>query len=245
MDYTQYEGREVIDENGEKLGKISEVLVDPDTQAVQWGIVHTGFFGGHKSFIPLVASDWAGDTLRIPYTKQQCQQAPDVDAEGNQLTEAEEQELARFYGLSYSTAQSASGLVEPPSGQMRAPAGATGDQAMTRSEEQMRVGTIRRPAETVRLVKRVETEPVRQQVPVRREEIRIEREPITEANVDEALSGDPIRENVHEVTAMREEPIVEKTVEPKERVRVEKDIVEEEQEITGEVRKERIEVERG
>ena len=96
----------------------------------------------------------------------------------------------------------------------------TGD-AMTRSEEELRVGTERREAGCARLRKFVVTEDVETTVPVQREEVRIEREPITGANRDAALSGPDISEEEHEVTLHAEEPVVERENVPKERVRME------------------------
>jgi stress response protein YsnF len=45
----------------------------------------------------------------------------------------------------------------------------------------------------------VVTDQVEKTVPVRREEVRVEREPITEANVGDATSGPAISEEEHEV----------------------------------------------
>ena len=69
-------------------------------------------------------------------------------------------------------------------------------------------------------------------VPVQREEVRVEREPITDANVDDAIDGPDISEEEHEVTLRAEEPVVEKRAVPKERVRLEKDIDTDEREVS-------------
>src|SRR3712207_6254882 len=114
---------------------------------------------------------------------------------------------------------------------------------MTLSEERLRVGTQTREAGRARLRKYVVTENVTQTIPVTREEVRIEREPITDANRDAALSGGDITEEEHEVTLHAEEPVVEKRTVPKERIRLERDQVTEEAQVSGEVRKERIEAE--
>ena len=114
---------------------------------------------------------------------------------------------------------------------------------MSRCEEEVRVGTAARERGRVRLRKYVVTEHVQQTVPVRREEVRVEREPVTEANVEPATEGPPISEDEHEVTLYEEEPVVEKRTVPKERVRLEKDTVVEEDHVSEEVRKEQIEAE--
>jgi len=87
------------------------------------------------------------------------------------------------------------------------------------------------------------TEEVQQTVPVQREEVRVEREPITDANVDQATQGPDISEAEHEVVLHEEEPVVEKRTVPKERVRLEKDVETDEEQVSEQVRKEHIEVE--
>jgi uncharacterized protein (TIGR02271 family) len=114
------------------------------------------------------------------------------------------------------------------------------DDAMTRSEEELKVGTTQRESGRARLRKYVVTEDVQQTVPVTREEIRVEREPITDANRGDALDGPAISEEEHEVTLHAEEPVVEKQAVPKERVRLEKDAVTDEVEVNEQLRKERI-----
>jgi uncharacterized protein (TIGR02271 family) len=114
---------------------------------------------------------------------------------------------------------------------------------MTRSEEELHVGTTRRERGRARLRKYVVTEEVQQTVPVRREEVRVEREPVTEGNVDQAMAGPEISEEEHELTLHDEEVVVEKRAVPKERVRMTKDTVADDETVSEEVRKERIDVE--
>ena len=121
--------------------------------------------------------------------------------------------------------------------------GPTTDEAMTRSEEQLRVGTERREVGRARLRKYVVTENVTQTVPVSREEVRVEREPITDANRGDAYDGPAISEEEHEVTLHAERPVVEKEAVPVERVRLDKETVTANETVSGEVRKEEIEVE--
>ena len=116
--------------------------------------------------------------------------------------------------------------------------------AMTVSEEQLEVRKTRRPAERVRLKKDVVTKPVRAKVPVRREEVRVEVEPITEENVDQALAGPEIAEAEHEEILMEERVVAGKRVVPKERVRLVKEQVTEETLVEDEVRAERVQVAR-
>jgi uncharacterized protein (TIGR02271 family) len=80
---------------------------------------------------------------------------------------------------------------------------------------------------------------------VRREEVRLEREPITDANIDRATDGPAISEEKHEEVLHEEKVVTEKRTVPKERIRLDKDVVTEEQQVSDEVRKERIDVDTG
>jgi len=80
------------------------------------------------------------------------------------------------------------------------------------------------------------------QVPVSREEVRVEREPITDANRGDALSGGQITEEEHEVVLTAERPVVTTEAVPVERVRLGTETVTEQQNVSGEVRKEQIEL---
>ena len=93
----------------------------------------------------------------------------------------------------------------------------------------------------MRLRKYVVTETEQRTVPVRREEVRVEREPITDANVGQALDGPEISEEEHEVVLHEERPVVEKEVVAKERVRLSTEAHSDEETISEDVRKERIE----
>ncbi len=117
--------------------------------------------------------------------------------------------------------------------------------AVTRSEEELQVRTTQRESARVRLQKYIVTEMVTMTVPVRREEFRLEREPITEANRGPATPGAEVSDEEYETILHEEEVVIEKRVVPKERVRVVRETVTDEREITEEVRKEQIDVDAG
>ena len=121
--------------------------------------------------------------------------------------------------------------------------GPTTDNAMTRSEERLNVGTRSEEVGRARLRKYVVTENVTETVPVSREEVRLEREPITDANIGNAMDGPAISEEEHEVVLTAETPVVQKEAVPVERVRLDKDTVTEQATVTEGVRKEQIELE--
>ena len=135
----------------------------------------------------------------------------------------------------------------PPRTRVTGSAGSspTTDDAMTRSEEELRVGTASRERGRVRLRKYVVTEEVQHTVAVRREEVRVEREPITDANIDRATEGLAISDEEHELVLYEEEVVTEKRVVPKERIRLAKDTVTDEQQVSDQVRKEQIDVDTG
>jgi uncharacterized protein (TIGR02271 family) len=120
--------------------------------------------------------------------------------------------------------------------------GPTTDNAMTRSEERLNVGTRTEETGRARLRKYVVTENATETVPVSHEEVRVEREPITEANAGAALDGPAISEEEHEVTLRAERPVVEKEAVPVERVRLDKQTVQDQEQVNADLRKEEIEV---
>lgn len=229
-----WRGRTVVDRDGEKIGKLEEIYLDQETGRPEWALVNTGMFGMKSNFVPVTGAAPRGEDVSVRWDKQTVKDAPGVEPDG-ELSEQEEAQLYRHYGLDYSPPATA------PEG--RDVSGPTTDNAMTRSEEEVRVGTARRERGRARLRKYVVTEEVQQTVPVRREEARIEREPITDANVDRALDGPEISDEEHEVVLHEEQPVVEKRTVPKERVRLSKDQQTGEEHISEEVRKERVEAE--
>ena len=111
---------------------------------------------------------------------------------------------------------------------------------MTRSEERLHVGTEQVQAGRARLRKYVVTETVTQTVPVSHEEVRLEREPVIDANRGAATSGSDISEEEHEVTLRAERPVVNKETVPVERVRLGAETITEDHEVSETLRKEHI-----
>ena len=251
-------GRDVYGSDGGKIGTAVDVYADDETGKPEWVTVRTGLFGTKQSFVPLADASMAGDQITVPYDKAFVKAAPTIDEDGH-LSEDEERELYAYYNRSdYESTTTArptdSGLADDrddTTGQSRTgyaegrreTAGRATDDAMTVSEEQLKVGTEQREAGRARLRKYVVTENVTQTVPVQREEVRVEREPITEANRDAAMSGSDISEDEHEVVLHEERPVAEKKTVPVERVRLDTETVTEEETVGEEVRKERVDIE--
>jgi len=252
-DFRSWIGRKVVDRNGDKIGKIDDIYADDETGEPEWLTVHTGMFGSHVSFVPLRGAQAQGDDLVIAYDKDQVKDAPRAEADGH-LSEQEEDRLYDYYGLGTGFATTGDRTGTSRTDTSRADlgrdatrgtegydtSGPNTDEAMTRSEEEVQIGTHRRESGRARLRKWVETEQVERTVPVQREQVRVVTEPITEANRGKAMSGPDLSSEEHEVVLHEEEVDVQKRVVPKERVRLETETVTEQVPVTEEVRKERI-----
>jgi uncharacterized protein (TIGR02271 family) len=245
-----WQGATMVDRDGDKVGTVESIYVDDQTGEPEWALVNTGLFGTKSSFVPLAQASGSGDQVQVqvPYEQQLVKDAPRVDTDQH-LSEAEEQELWRHYGLDYdseyTTDRDGDSVYDHAQDTAvgRDTSGPTTDDAMTRSEEELRVGTTQRERGRARLRKYVTTETQQVTVPVQREELRVEREPITDANLGAATDGPAISEEEHEVTLREEEPVVEKRVVPRERVRLDTETITDERQVAEEVRKEQIEVE--
>jgi uncharacterized protein (TIGR02271 family) len=252
-------GSNAVDNDGDKLGKVGNVYLDDRTGEPAWATVNTGLFGTKESFVPLATARLEGDQLVVPFDKAKVKDAPKVADDGH-IGDDEQEELYRYYGLSSAgygaeganyagtTDAGTEGVASERGFASGDEAGTVGhdtsgpttDNAMTRSEEQLHVGTETRESGRARLRKYVVTEQETVTVPVQREEVRIEREPITDANRGEALDGPAISEEEHEVVLHEERPVVEKEAVPVERVRLDKETVTQKRQVTEEVRKEQI-----
>jgi uncharacterized protein (TIGR02271 family) len=234
-------GHTVYDSSHNKLGKIGQVYVDETTGQPEWMTVNTGLFGTKETFVPLEPAEVQGDEVMVPFQKEQLKDAPAVDPKaGGQLSQEDEVRLYEHYGMSSGTTGTRR---DAPDTVGRDTSGPTTDDAMTRSEERLRVGKETRETGRVRLRKYVVTEEEQQTVPVRKEKVRVEREPITEENIDRAASGPEISEEEHEVVLHEERPVAATETVPAERVRLSKDTEVQEETVAGQVRKERIETE--
>ena len=200
-----WRGATVIDRDGEKVGTLKELYLDQDDRPA-WAAVETGLFGMRQSFVPLEGAIAMDDQVQVPFTKDHVKDAPNIDPE-TQLTEDEEDRLHDHYGAGRDDA--APDDRDGPDARAEDRADATQDRAeatrdraeagderaeadevrgeddaMTRSEEELVVGTRRKVRGKARLKKYVVTEHVQRTVPVQREEVRVEYEPEDEPPAD-------------------------------------------------------------
>lgn len=155
-DASVWRGHDVIDPTGDKIGRIEDIYLDEETNVPAWLAVRTGVFGHRVSFVPLAEAQPAGDDLAVPYTRDKVKDAPHAEPDG-QLSEQEEAALYEHYGLPYSDRDSDTGLPVAGGAATEHTATAGTDDAMTRSEEELGVGTRHREAGRGRLRKWVET----------------------------------------------------------------------------------------
>ena len=234
-------GALVLDVNGDKIGSLDEIYLDDRSGQPEWIAVKTGLFGTGLSLVPLAGATQEGDELRVRFDKDRVKDSPGVNADA-ELSEQEESELYRHYGVDAGRGDDDDVVTAAAGDAGQHTADPNADQAMTRSEEELNVGTRQKEGGRVRLRKHVVTENVTKTVPVSHEEVRIEREPITDENRGQATSGADISEAQHEVTLMQEEVVTEKRAIPKERVRLDKETVTDDQTVSEDVRKEQIEI---
>lgn len=225
-------GHQVLDAHGNPIGELKNAYVDDQTSELSFITVKTGWFGTRESFVPVRDASMQGEDVKVPYEKEQVKDAPTVSDDGF-ISKEEERELFAHYQLEY----------EAPEPEGADTSGPTTDEAMTRSEEHLRASTSERETGRARLRKYVVTEQETVTVPVRKEKAVLETEPITEENREQATSGPEISEEEHEVVLHEEQPVVDTVAQPVERVRLDTEDVVDEQTVTRDVRKERIETE--
>lgn len=100
------------------------------------------------------------------------------------------------------------------------------------------LGSSSRDRTTERVLSEIET----RTVPVSLEEVRVEPEPITDGNAGNAVDAPSLSEEEHEVVLSEERPVVRKEHVPVERVRLDKETVTEDLEVSEDARKERIDM---
>jgi sporulation protein YlmC with PRC-barrel domain len=105
----EWRGRNVVDQEGAKVGTLEEIYLDQRTGRPEWMLIHTGLVGTKSTFAPLAGARAAGEDVRIGHSKQEVRDAPSVEA-GRELSDEEEARLYAHYGLDYSEPRSDTGM---------------------------------------------------------------------------------------------------------------------------------------
>ena len=232
-------GYEVRDPEGEKIGKVDDLFVDeqdvPEYIGVKMGLL--GLSGTTLIPAEITTVDDEREIISVSAEKEKVKDGPSFDGD-QEVTPELEREVREYYGL------------ESEEGTERAPYGPYAETEseedelrnedelrVQRSEEELRAGTREREAGNVNVRKRVRTDRERLEVPVKHEEVHVDRVP-----VDEEGTGAEIGEDEVSVPVVEEELVVEKRPVVKEEIRLRKDVVEDEEVIEEDVRKEEIDV---
>ncbi|WP_378732165.1 PRC and DUF2382 domain-containing protein [Nocardia brasiliensis] len=228
-------GSAVYDPEGDKIGKVKRIYVDNTSGAPTWVAVSTGLFSG-DSLVPLAGAELRHDpeALQVRVEKEEVKTAPHLEHDGL-ISPESERELFDHYHIDPNRAGMELGGRQQMRGGRR-----PDDAGMVRSEERLAVGKQNEEVGTARLHKYVVTEEQSVNVPTTHEEVRIEREPITDPS---QVGRADIGEQEREVTLHEERVTVNKEAVPVERVRLAVDEVEDTETVSGTVRKERIETE--
>jgi sporulation protein YlmC with PRC-barrel domain len=152
-----WRGKTVLDRDGEKVGTLGDLYLDRETERPAYAGVRTGLFKRHESIVPLDGAREVDDDLQIPYAADQIREAPNVDPDVA-LGEEDEERVHGHYG---EPSQIVAGDEAP-------------DVVRCEEEVEFRAGPPR-PKERVRLKKYTVVDHVEKTVPVRREEVRVER----------------------------------------------------------------------
>ena len=232
----QYAGYTVYDNAGSKIGKVDDLFLDENDTPEYVG-VKMGFLGTSSTLIPMEIAtvDESSGSITVSTDKETAKNGPAFD-DDREITPEYENEVRSYYGLGAAQTQSTGSYdtYEEPSSEV------THDDELRvqRSEEELRAGTREREAGAMKVRKRVRTDRERVEVPVKHEEVSVERVPVsgeaTEAQIGEDEVSVPVTE---------EEVVVDKRAVAKEEVRLRKDVVEDTEVVEEDVRREEIDVE--
>jgi uncharacterized protein (TIGR02271 family) len=204
-------GWDVVTTSGERVGSIRDLLIDRSRMKAEYFVM--SHEGGHDLLVPAASAQ--------------------VNAGHRQVLVSGE--LRDFERYTRSTSDLDSGV--EAAGHREHRTDYSDGQRMTRSEEELRIGKREVEAGEVVVAKHVESERVREDVPVDRERVRIERRPVTDARGAADIGEDAIR-----VPLVEEELIVEKRPVVKEELVISKERVTEREAVDTEVRREEFDV---
>jgi uncharacterized protein (TIGR02271 family) len=247
----QLVGASVTDSDGLGVGKVEQVFRNDADGTPSWARIRSAK-GLH--FVPLTGCTMmSGGRLSVPFDSRKIMSEPSVKVDRHMSLEQEER-LRAYYGIKVPAQPTRPTRKEtiPPgripasrprpdqaqvTGLTEAEAGQATTEWLTRSEERIVVDLETHVSGRVKLRKFVDTEPVSQTVHVFHEEYDVERIPIDDDQVVGELAASEDELFLHETRAN----VSKKTIQV-ERVRLTVRKVEEDKTITGEVRKERFEV---
>jgi hypothetical protein len=99
-DLKQWAGQDVVDPQGEKLGRLEEVFYDTEADAPAFAAVKSGTFSKHLTLVALAGASAGRSHLRVGVDRKQFKKAPSFDPD-TALTIEDEASAYGFYGLEY------------------------------------------------------------------------------------------------------------------------------------------------
>src|SRR4051794_34665462 len=96
----EWRGADVLDKEGDKLGKLDDVYYDAETDLPAFVTVKAGVFGKHLKLVPLAGATAGRAHVRVIFTKDDLKSAPKIDP-GVEITSEQEAETYRTYGIEY------------------------------------------------------------------------------------------------------------------------------------------------
>jgi sporulation protein YlmC with PRC-barrel domain len=109
VDFSKWHGRDLVDRDGEKIGKLEDVYFDVGTDQPQFATVKEGVIGRHLTFVPLTEVTIGPDNLQVSASKAEVKGAPNVDVQGDELSQSAESTLYHYYQLNYTPSDMPSG----------------------------------------------------------------------------------------------------------------------------------------
>ena len=103
----EWHGSQLIDRNGERIGKLEHVYFDVETEEPQFATVKEGLFGRHLTLVPLAGATIGPDSLQLSISKEQIRIAPNLEVDD--LSQADESRLYHHYELNYTPLDTESG----------------------------------------------------------------------------------------------------------------------------------------
>ncbi|MGQ0631390.1 MAG: PRC-barrel domain-containing protein [Sporichthyaceae bacterium] len=92
-------GQTLLSSDGESVGTIDDVYIDPGTGEPEYLEVKTGGrFRSKTHFVPVEPADIVADGVQVPWNKDRIENAPSVQTEG-ELTAPEESSLQEYYRI--------------------------------------------------------------------------------------------------------------------------------------------------
>jgi hypothetical protein len=105
----EWHGKLLVDREGDKIGKLEDVYVDVETDEPMFGTVKEGRIGRHLTFVPLGGITIGPDSLQVPVLKGEVTAAPNLELQGDELSQGDESNLYHHYQLNYTPPNTQSG----------------------------------------------------------------------------------------------------------------------------------------